>query len=66
MLYVSAYHRGMINPTPVASHGVAHVEKPCSPAVLTEKVSELLAAAKTTRRVPGLRPQPTGLTTGGS
>ncbi|MDT3445190.1 ATP-binding protein [Pseudofrankia sp. BMG5.37] len=66
VLYVSAYHRGMINPTSVAAHGVAYVEKPCSPAVLTEKVGELLAAATAARRVPDLRPAPTGRSTGGS
>ncbi|MBL7499444.1 response regulator [Frankia sp. CNm7] len=50
VLYLSAYNRGMINPTLGAFPGIDYLEKPYSPTLLTEKVSELLATARASRR----------------
>jgi len=50
VLYVSAYTRGMITPAPLAADGTSYLEKPYSPAALTERVGELLAANRATSR----------------
>ena len=45
VLFVTAYHRGILTTTPLTTQGTGHLEKPCTPAVLTEKISELLAGS---------------------
>jgi signal transduction histidine kinase/ActR/RegA family two-component response regulator len=61
VLYLSAYHRGVISTTIGTAPGIGYLEKPYSPTLLTAKVSELLAAARGTRC--GDDPTPPGTVT---